>query len=111
MSRSTRFLLGEVLPMIQGMLTYMRDCEAVRRVEMAGSARRRKETVGDLDVLVSSMEPEKVTSHFVSMPPIERVLAQGPTKSTVVLENMLQVDLRVIPPGSYGRASHKASPR
>jgi len=103
-SRSTRFLLGEVLPVIQGMLTYMRDCPAVRRVEMAGSARRRKETVGDLDVLVSSTEPEKVTPHFVSMPPIERVLAQGPTKSTVVLNSMLQVDLRVIPPGSYGAA-------
>jgi len=103
-SRSTRFLLGEVLPVIQGMLTYMRDCEAVRRVEIAGSARRRKETVGDLDVLVSSTEPEKVTAHFVSMPPIERVLAQGPTKSTVVLESMLQVDLRVIQPGSYGAA-------
>jgi len=103
-SRSTRFLLGEVLPVIQGMLTYMRDCEAVRRVEIAGSARRRKETVGDLDVLVSSTEPEKVTTHFVSMPPIERVLAQGPTKSTVVLDSMLQVDLRVIPPGSYGAA-------
>ena len=103
-SRSTRFLLGEVLPVIQGMLTYMGDCPAVRRVEMAGSARRRKETVGDLDVLVSSTEPEKVTAHFVSMPPIERVLAQGPTKSTVVLESMLQVDLRVIQPGSYGAA-------
>ena len=103
-SRSTRFLLGEVLPVIQGMLKYMGDCPAVRRVEVAGSARRRKETVGDLDVLVSSTEPEKVTAHFVSMPPIERVLAQGPTKSTVVLESMLQVDLRVIQPGSYGAA-------
>jgi DNA polymerase (family 10) len=103
-SRSTRFLLGEVLPVIQGMLSYMRDCEAVRRVEMAGSARRRKETVGDLDVLVSSTDSETVTAHFVSMPPIERVLAQGPTKSTVVLKNMLQVDLRVIPPESYGAA-------
>jgi len=103
-SRSTRFLLGEVLPVIQGMLSYMSDCEAVRRVEMAGSARRRKETVGDLDVLVSSTDPETVTAHFVSIPPIERVLAQGPTKSTVVLKNMLQVDLRVIPPESYGAA-------
>jgi DNA polymerase (family 10) len=78
--------------------------EAVRRVEVAGSARRRKETVGDLDVLVSSNEPEKVTEYFVSMPPIVRILGQGPTKSTVVLRNMLQVDLRVIPPESYGAA-------
>ncbi len=103
-NRSTRFLLGEVLPIIQGILTYMEGNEAVRRVEVAGSARRRKETVGDLDVLVSSNEPEKITEHFVSMPPIVRILGQGPTKSTVVLRNMLQVDLRVIPPESYGAA-------
>jgi len=103
-NRSTRFLLGEVLPIIQGILTYMRDNDAVRRVEVAGSARRRKETVGDLDVLVSTNDPEKVTDHFVSMPPIVRILGQGPTKSTVVLKNMLQVDLRVIPPESYGAA-------
>jgi len=103
-SRSGRFLLGEVLPIIQGILTYMRDCEAVRRVEVAGSARRRKETVGDLDVLASSLEPEKASDHFVRMPPVARVLAHGSTKSTVVLENRLQVDLRVIPPESYGAA-------
>jgi DNA polymerase (family 10) len=103
-NRSTRFFLGEVLPIIQGILTYMGGNKAVRRVEVAGSARRRKETVGDLDVLVSSNDPKKVTEHFVSMPPIIRILGQGPTKSTVVLKNMLQVDLRVIPPESYGAA-------
>jgi len=103
-NRSTRFLLGEVLPIIQGILSYMEDSPAVRIVEVAGSARRRKETVGDLDVLVSSLDPETVTEHFCSMPPIVRILGKGPTKSTVVLENMLQVDLRVIPPESYGAA-------
>jgi DNA polymerase (family 10) len=102
--RSGRFLLGEVLPIIQGILTHMGGCEAVRRVEVAGSARRRKETVGDLDVLVSSLEPERASDCFVAMPPVARVLAHGPTKSTVVLENRLQVDLRVIPPGSFGAA-------
>lgn len=103
-NRSSRFLLGEVLPIIQGILSYMRDCRAVRRVEIAGSGRRRRETLGDLDVLVSSNEPDEVTKYFVSMPPIVRILGQGPTKSTVVLRNMLQVDLRVIPPESYGAA-------
>ena len=103
-NRSTRFLLGEVLPIIQGILSYMNGSPAVRYVEVAGSARRRKETVGDLDVLVSSLDPESVTEHFCSMPPIVRILGKGPTKSTVVLENMLQVDLRVIPPESYGAA-------
>ena len=103
-NRSTRFLLGEVLPIIQGILSYMEDSPVVRMVEVAGSARRRKETVGDLDVLVSSLDPETVTEHFCSMSPIVRILGKGPTKSTVVLENMLQVDLRVIPPESYGAA-------
>jgi DNA polymerase (family 10) len=103
-SRSTRFLLGEVLPIIQGIISYMRENPAVRKVEVAGSARRMKETVGDLDLLVSSLDPEAVTEHFCSMPPIVRVLGKGPTKSTVVLDNMLQVDLRVIPPESYGAA-------
>jgi len=103
-SRSTRFLLGEVFPIIQGVLSYMRDCSAVMRVEIAGSARRWKETIGDLDVLVSSLDPEAVMTHFCSMPPVVRVLGRGSTKSTVVLENMLQVDLRVIPPESYGAA-------
>lgn len=103
-NRSTRFLLGEALPIIQGILSYMGDCDAVRHVEVAGSARRRRETVGDLDVLVSSNDPDAVTNYFVSMPPIVRILGQGPTKSTVVLRNMLQVDLRVIPPESYGAA-------
>jgi DNA polymerase (family 10) len=103
-SRSGRFLLGEVLPIIQGILQYMGESKAVRLVEVAGSARRRKETVGDLDVLVSSLDPEVVTKRFVNMPPVARILAQGPTKSTIVLENRLQVDLRVIPPESYGAA-------
>ena len=103
-SRSGRFLLGEVLPIIRGILAYMGSCGAVRRVEVAGSARRRKETVGDLDVLVSSVEPEKASDCFIRMPNVARVLAHGPTKSTVVLENRLQVDLRVIQPVSYGAA-------
>jgi DNA polymerase (family 10) len=103
-NRSSRFLLGEVLPIIQGILSYMGESSDVRKVEVAGSARRRKETVGDLDVLVSSLNPEAVTDRFCTMPPIIRILGRGPTKSTVVLENMLQVDLRVIPSESYGAA-------
>jgi len=103
-SRSNRFLLGEVLPIIQGILTYMSESPAVKQVEVAGSARRRKETVGDLDVLVSSYKPDAVSERFITMPPVARVLSHGPTKSQVVLENLLQVDLRVLTPESYGAA-------
>lgn len=103
-SRSTRFLLGEILPIIEGILIHMRDYQKVRKVEVAGSARRRKETVGDLDVLVSTEYPILVSNRFVEMEPVTRVLSQGPTKSQVILKNQLQVDLRVISPESYGAA-------
>ncbi len=103
-TRQGRFLLGAILPVIGEIISHMSGSEAVKEVEAAGSARRRKETVGDLDILVASVEPEKAVERFVTMPPVTRVLSQGPTKSTVVLEKNLQVDLRVIPPEDYGAA-------
>ena len=99
-----RFLLGAVLPVIDDIIKWMKESPAVLQVEVAGSARRRKETVGDLDVLVASNTPEVVTERFVSMPPIIRIVAKGPTKSTVVLEKNLHVDLRVIEQRNYGAA-------
>ena len=99
-----RFLLGAVLPVIQDLVSYMSESEASLEVEVAGSARRRRDTVGDIDLLVASNEAEDVVRRFVSMPPVIRVLSEGVTKSTVVLEKNLQVDLRVIPPEGYGAA-------
>ena len=103
-TRQGRFLLGAVLPVIEEILSYLSSSEAVLEAEVAGSARRRMETVGDLDILAASLEPEKAVERFVTMPPVTRVLSQGTTKSTVVLEKNLQVDLRVIPPEDYGAA-------
>jgi DNA polymerase (family 10) len=103
-SRQDRFLLGAVLHIIEEIKSYMAESDAVLAVEVAGSARRRRDTVGDLDVLVSSLSPEAVSERFVSMPPVARILSHGPTRSTVVMENFLQVDLRVVPPESYGAA-------
>ena len=102
--RQGRFLLGAVLPVIDEIILYMSESDAVLEVEVAGSARRRRETVGDIDLLVASREPEEVVERFVSMPPVIRVLSEGVTKSTVVLEKNLQVDLRVLPPEDYGAA-------
>jgi len=99
-----RFLLGAVLPVIDEIILYMSESDAALEVEVAGSARRRRETVGDIDLLVASREPEEVVERFVSMPPVIRVLSEGVTKSTVVLEKNLQVDLRVLPPEDYGAA-------
>ena len=99
-----RFLLGAVLPVIDVLVSYMSESEASLEVEVAGSARRRRDTVGDIDLLVASNEAEDVVRRFVSMTPIIRVLSEGATKSTVVLEKNLQVDLRVIPTEGYGAA-------
>jgi DNA polymerase (family 10) len=103
-SRQDRFLLGAVLPVIEEIEAYMAESDAVISVEVAGSARRSRDTVGDLDVLVSSMSPEEASERFISMAPVARVLSHGSTRSTVVMENFLQVDLRVVPPESYGAA-------
>jgi DNA polymerase (family 10) len=103
-SRQTRFLLGAILPVVDQLTKYMRESDAVLKVEVAGSARRRKETIGDLDVLASSMKPEEITQRFITMPPVIRVVSHGTTRSTVVLEGQIQVDLRVVAPEEYGSA-------
>jgi DNA polymerase (family 10) len=78
----------------------------VRRVEVAGSFRRRRETVGDLDILVTCARGAKVSDRFVAYEDVREVLAHGPTRSTVLLRSGLQVDLRVVPQVSYGAALH-----
>ncbi len=103
-NRQTRFLLGAVLPIVDDMLAWMRESPAVVRAEVAGSYRRRRETIGDLDLLVASNDPAAASERFVSMPPVERVVSHGATKSTVYLKGHLQVDCRVIPPEAYGAA-------
>lgn len=99
-----RILLGHILPVVHEIEGYLTECDAVERVKAAGSARRRRETVGDLDVLVASGQGAAVVAHFMAMPGVSRVVSRGTTRSTVVLRSALQVDLRVIPPHSYGAA-------
>lgn len=103
-NRQTRFLLGAVLPVVDDMLAWMRGSPAVLRAEVAGSYRRRRETIGDLDLLVASNEPDAASKRFVEMPPVERVVSHGSTKSTVFLKGHLQVDCRVVPSPAYGAA-------
>ena len=102
--RQSRFLLGEVLPVVDDMLAWMKESHAVLKAEVAGSYRRRKETIGDLDLLVASNDPDAASERFVSMPPVERIVSHGATKSTVYLKRHLQVDCRVVSPEAYGAA-------
>jgi DNA polymerase (family 10) len=76
----------------------------VERADTAGSVRRMKETIGDVDILVISSNPAKVMDFFVSLPGVVKVWGKGPTKSSVHMKEGFDMDLRVIPPESYGAA-------
>jgi DNA polymerase (family 10) len=76
----------------------------VDQIEVAGSIRRMKETVKDIDILTTSKHPEKVMDVFVKLPHVKRVLMHGPTKSSVITEEGIQVDLRVVEEDSFGAA-------
>ncbi len=99
-----RFPLGEVLPLAYSIEQRLRELEGVDNVTVAGSVLRRKETVGDADVLVVSRDSERVMDFFVEMSEVAHVYGKGPTKSSVRLENGLDVDLRVVPAKSFGAA-------
>jgi len=99
-----RFLLGQILPVVREIEEYMSSCRAVLQVDFAGSARRMKETVGDLDILVASEREGEAVEHFVSMPRVTRVISKGSTRSTIIIGSNLQIDLRAVPPKSYGSA-------
>ena len=83
-------------------LEHLSTLKGVLRAEIAGSYRRRVETVGDLDILVTCTEGTPVVERLLGYPEVRNVLAQGPTRASVRLRSGLQVDLRVLPPVSYG---------
>lgn len=99
-----RFILAEAQPITEALLTYLKKCKAIKKLACAGSYRRRKETVGDLDFLVITDDNTKVMKHFFAYEDITQVISQGNSKSTVHLHSGIQVDLRVLPPESYGAA-------
>ncbi len=101
-----RIPLIEAYPMAQDVLEYMRGEESIREISVAGSLRRMKETIGDIDILVSAERKDwrKIHEHFVKYPEVDKILAKGETKSSVVLKNGRQVDLRTVEPISWGAA-------
>jgi DNA polymerase (family 10) len=96
--------LSQVLPPAEEIAAALRRVPQALHVEVAGSLRRFKETIGDLDFLAATREPEPVMEAFVQLPAVRRVMARGPTKSSILLEDGLQVDLRVVAPDSLGAA-------
>ena len=101
---SQRFPLADVDQLIQPLLKHLREAPGIRDLEVAGSYRRRKETVGDIDILVTCEKPQLVMQQFQAFKEVERVEAAGTTRSTIVLRSGLQVDLRIVPRRSYGAA-------
>ncbi len=99
-----RKLLGLALPLARELAEILSRIDGVKRAEPAGSLRRMKETVGDIDILVISSKPAKVMEFFTKMPEVQTVLAKGPTKSTVILKDGLQADVRVLEEKSFGAA-------
>jgi len=99
-----RFLLGEILPAAQAVLERLKQLKEVEAIDTAGSLRRMKETIGDVDFLVISRDPQKVMDFFASLPGVVKVWGKGSTKSSVRLKEGFDMDLRVIPPESYGAA-------
>lgn len=103
-SRVGRTKLGDADKHVVPLLDYMRANPHVDRIDVAGSYRRRKETVGDIDILAITESPAIVSQHFAAYPEIKKVESAGETRSTVMLRSGLQVDLRIVPPESYGAA-------
>jgi len=97
-----RRLLGDGLPAVQAAVAALREHPAAVRVSEAGSVRRRKETFRDLDLIATATAPGELTAFFVGLPWVVDVAAHGDTKATVVSNDGLRFDLRVVPPESYG---------
>ncbi|MGA8543627.1 MAG: helix-hairpin-helix domain-containing protein, partial [Thermoplasmata archaeon] len=99
-----RFPIEKAFPIAQRLVRGLRAVSGVMECEVAGSFRRRRETVGDLDVLVTAKDREKVFDAFSKLPEVREVRLRGGTKETVILEDGLQVDLRVVEPEEFGAA-------
>jgi len=100
--RSTRILYSSAEPAVHQIMSYLRGLDGVENITAAGSFRRAKETVGDIDILATAGRPEEIVAAFVRMPQVEEVLAKGPTKASVIVKDTIQVDLRIVEHRSFG---------
>jgi len=103
-NRESRTLLARAEEYAEPLLSYLLECEAADTVEIAGSYRRHKETVGDLDILATGDDVEAIADHFVNYEDVEEVIKKGEKRTSVHLKSGLQVDLAVLPKESFGAA-------
>ncbi len=110
---SERMTLYEALHQAEKIVAWMKGCEQVKRVEYAGSLRRMKDTIGDIDILVAAStagikkgDAEKIMERFVAFEEVEKTIARGDTKTSVIMKSGIQSDLRVIDENVFGAALH-----
>jgi DNA polymerase (family 10) len=99
-----RFKLAVAGRYAESLVAYLKTAPGVKQVQVAGSYRRARETIGDLDILVTARKGRAVIEHFVAYDEVDSVLSSGTTRATVLLRSGLQVDLRVVSEASYGAA-------
>jgi len=99
-----RMLLGLALPLAESLIAQLQETGLFERLEYAGSLRRGRETIGDLDLLAISQDPARAADAFVGLPDVAEILAHGEAKSSVRLGNRMQIDLRIVPAESFGAA-------
>lgn len=99
-----RTLLGEIYLTVEELIRYMKKCKAVKKIEPAGSFRRKRETIGDVDLLATGSNTKKIIDHFIKHPDKEHVMAHGDTKGSLILKGDQQVDLRVVDAKEWGAA-------
>ena len=99
-------LLGRALPAVRAVVAELREHPAAVEVSEAGSVRRLKEQVRDLDIIATASDPVALIEHFTQLPWVDEIVAKGRTKATVVASDGLRFDLRVVPPESYGNLLH-----
>jgi DNA polymerase (family 10) len=100
--KDQRIPIGEALPMVDEVFDALRPLPGVKNLTAAGSLRRFRETLGDIDLMGTADNPEEVINAFVSLPQVREVLAKGPTKASVILPGGLQADLRMVAHDSFG---------
>lgn len=108
MFSTKRFMINEAMLEANRLIDYMKKCPEIKQIKYAGSLRRRQETIGDIDILTTVLDPkkshEKVMGHFVKYDEVLNVISQGDTKSSVLLKSGINVDLRVVENKSFGAA-------
>ena len=100
-----RISYGDARKIATKVINLLKKLKEVEKIEYMGSLRRKKETVGDIDILVSSNNVEKIVNKFIKIPGVIRVLVSGKTKTSVLYEDQIQIDLRVVKIGEFGSAS------